>query len=60
MFGIENFALFLAAAVMLNLTPGQDTMYIVGQSLARGRLAGVWSAFGIGVFGGLMLLSTKR
>ena len=47
MFGIENFALFLAAAVMLNLTPGQDTMYIVGQSLARGRLAGVCSALGI-------------
>lgn len=47
MFGIENFVLFLAAAAMLNLTPGQDSMYIVGQSLARGRAAGVWSAFGI-------------
>lgn len=41
MFGIENFVLFLVAAVMLNLTPGQDSMYIVGQSLARGRAAGV-------------------
>lgn len=47
MFGIENFIVFLAAAVMLNLTPGQDTMYIIGQSLARGRTAGVSSALGI-------------
>jgi len=46
-FDIENFPLFLAAAVTLNLTPGQDTMYIIGQSLARGRAAGVWSALGI-------------
>ena len=49
MVGIENFIVFLAAAVMLNLTPGQDTMYIIGQSLARGRTAGVSSALGIGV-----------
>jgi threonine/homoserine/homoserine lactone efflux protein len=49
MFGIENVELFIAAAVMLNLTPGQDTMYIIGQSLARGRVAGVWSALGISV-----------
>ncbi len=47
MFGIDNFIVFLAAAVMLNLTPGQDTMYIIGQSLARGRTAGVSSALGI-------------
>ncbi len=47
MFGIENFPLFLAAALTLNVAPGQDTMYIIGQSLARGRAAGVWSALGI-------------
>jgi len=47
MLDITNFPLFLVAAVMLNLTPGQDTMYIIGQSLARGRSAGVCSALGI-------------
>jgi threonine/homoserine/homoserine lactone efflux protein len=44
---IENFPLFVAAAIALNLMPGQDTLYILGQSLARGRGAGVSSALGI-------------
>lgn len=47
MFGIENFSLFLVSCILLNLTPGQDTMYIVGRSVAQGRQAGVLSAFGI-------------
>jgi threonine/homoserine/homoserine lactone efflux protein len=47
MFGIENFAVFVAASIALNLTPGQDSLFIVGQGVARGRVAGVSSAFGI-------------
>lgn len=47
MFGIENFSLFLISCILLNLTPGQDTMYIVGRSVAQGRQAGILSAFGI-------------
>ena len=47
MIGIQNFPLFLLSCVLLNITPGQDTMYIVGWSVARGRKAGVLSAFGI-------------
>ena len=47
MFGIHNFGLFLIAGVLLNLTPGPDTLYILGRSLAQGREAGVASAFGI-------------
>src|SRR5215467_9860680 len=47
MFGIHDFALFLAAGLLLNLTPGPDTLYILGRSVAQGREAGVASAFGI-------------
>lgn len=47
MFGIHDFGLFLAAGVLLNLTPGPDTVYILGRSIAQGREAGVASAFGI-------------
>src|SRR5213080_2135284 len=47
MFGIHDFGLFLTAAILLNLTPGPDTVYILGRSVARGREAGVASALGI-------------
>jgi RhtB (resistance to homoserine/threonine) family protein len=47
MFGIQNFSLFLISCVLLNLTPGQDTMYIIGRSIAQGRRAGILSVFGI-------------
>src|SRR4029453_2368004 len=47
MFGIHDFGLFLAAGVLLNLTPGADTVYILGRSIAQGREAGVASALGI-------------
>jgi threonine/homoserine/homoserine lactone efflux protein len=47
MFGIHDFGLFLAAGVLLNLTPGPDTVYILGRSIAQGRQAGVASALGI-------------
>jgi len=47
MFGIHDFGLFLAAGILLNLTPGPDTVYILGRSIAHGRRAGVASAFGI-------------
>src|ERR1700732_1591251 len=47
MFGIHDFPLFLAAGILLNLTPGPDTAYILGRSIAQGRSAGVASAFGI-------------
>src|SRR6478672_2749354 len=49
MVGIHNFGLFLAAGILLNLTPGPDTAYILGRSIAQGRDAGVASALGIGV-----------
>jgi RhtB (resistance to homoserine/threonine) family protein len=47
MFGIHDFGLFLAAGILLNLTPGPDTAYILGRSIAQGREAGFASAIGI-------------
>jgi RhtB (resistance to homoserine/threonine) family protein len=49
MFGIHDFALFITAGVLLNLTPGPDTVYILGRSIAQGREAGIASALGISV-----------
>jgi RhtB (resistance to homoserine/threonine) family protein len=45
--GIVNFGLFCAAVLLLNATPGPDTAYIVGRSVAQGRTAGLVSALGI-------------
>jgi len=41
-------ALFMAAALALNLTPGPDMMYVTARSVADGRRAGVVAALGIG------------
>src|SRR5688572_11684813 len=47
MFGTEHLALFVLSGILLNLTPGQDTLYIVGRSVAQGRRAGLLSVAGI-------------
>jgi threonine/homoserine/homoserine lactone efflux protein len=47
MFGTQNLGLFVVSGILLNLTPGQDTFYIVGRSIAQGRRAGILSALGI-------------
>lgn len=47
MFGITNFETFLIAGLILNLTPGADTIYILGRSISQGKNAGVLSALGI-------------
>src|SRR5205085_10295265 len=44
----ETLALFMAAALALNLTPGPDMMYVAARSVGDGRRAGVVAAFGIG------------
>ena len=52
MAGIEHLGLFLAAGLLLNLTPGPDVLYIVSQGLKGGWRAGGVAALGItgGVF----------
>lgn len=47
MLGITDFPLFVGAVFLLNVTPGPDTAYIVGRSVAQGRAAGVVSALGV-------------
>ncbi len=49
MLGIHDYWLFVASGVLLNLTPGQDTFYILGRSLTEGTRSGVASALGITV-----------
>lgn len=51
MFGIENYTAFILAGILLNLTPGSDTIYILTRSVAQGRRAGVVSALGISTGG---------
>jgi len=53
MFGIENYMGFIAAGIVLNLTPGADTMYILTRSISQGRKAGIYSVLGI-TTGGLI------
>lgn len=47
MMGIHDYWLFVAIGVLLNLTPGQDTFYILGSSIAHGRRTGIASALGV-------------
>jgi len=47
MLGIHAYPVFVLTGILLNLTPGQDTMFIIGRSLANGTRAGVAAAFGI-------------
>ena len=47
MFGIENYLGFVLAAILLNLTPGSDSMYIITRSISQGQTAGFYSVLGI-------------
>jgi threonine/homoserine/homoserine lactone efflux protein len=44
----QGLALFATAALLVNLTPGPDMMFVAGSSLAQGRRAGVLAALGVG------------
>jgi RhtB (resistance to homoserine/threonine) family protein len=46
--GTHDLALFVLSGLLLNVTPGADTLYIVGRSAAQGRAAGVLAALGVG------------
>jgi RhtB (resistance to homoserine/threonine) family protein len=48
MFGIENYLVFIVSGIILNITPGNDSIYILSRSIAQGRKAGVISVLGIG------------
>lgn len=48
MSGIENYLGFLFAGIIMNLTPGADSIYIITRSIAQGKKAGIYSVLGIG------------
>lgn len=47
MLGIQNYEMFLLAGIVLNITPGSDTIYILSRSIAQGKRAGIYSVLGI-------------
>ena len=47
MLGIHDLWLFMAAGLLLNVTPGPDTAYIVGRSVQLGWRGGAAAALGI-------------
>ena len=51
--GFQTFLLFLAAALIVAITPGPGVFYIVARTLAGGRAEGLASSVGLGL-GGLV------
>jgi len=47
MTGIIHFETFILTGVLLNLTPGNDTVFILTKSISQGKKAGIVSALGI-------------
>jgi len=47
MTGIIHFETFLVTGILLNLTPGNDTIFILSKSIAQGKRAGIMSVLGI-------------
>nr|WP_247296201.1 LysE family translocator [Bradyrhizobium sp. 179] len=51
MFELQTFALFLAAATVVAVTPGPGIFYIVARTLPGGRTEGSASSVGLGLSG---------
>jgi threonine/homoserine/homoserine lactone efflux protein len=47
MLGIHELWLFVLSGLLLNITPGPDTVYIIGRSLQLGWRGGAAAALGI-------------
>jgi threonine/homoserine/homoserine lactone efflux protein len=47
-FGTHDLWLFVLSGLLLNITPGPDTLYIVGRSSTQGWRAGAFAALGVG------------
>src|SRR3569833_2302361 len=47
MLHLQNVYLFFIASLMLNLTPGNDMLYVASRSISQGSRAGIISALGI-------------
>ena len=55
MFGIVGYWGFVASSILLNMTPGSDTIYVLTRSAVGGRKNGIISALGIS--GGILIHS---
>jgi threonine/homoserine/homoserine lactone efflux protein len=47
----QNFTLFLAAALLVAITPGPGIFYVAARTIAGGRSEGLASSFGTGIGG---------
>lgn len=47
MTGIINYETFILTGLLLNITPGNDTIFILSRSMAQGKKAGIMSVLGI-------------
>jgi threonine/homoserine/homoserine lactone efflux protein len=59
MLGTHDLWLFVVSGLLLNVTPGPDTLYIVGRSSAQGVRAGAIAALGIGAGTVVHVLATS-
>ncbi|EIG57887.1 LysE family translocator [Bradyrhizobium sp. WSM1253] len=57
MFSLQTFLLFLAAALVVAVTPGPGIFYIVARTLAGGRNEGLASSVGLGLGGFVHVLA---
>lgn len=46
---LPNFLLFALVALMLNITPGNDMIFVISRSLSYGTKVGIYAALGIGL-----------
>jgi threonine/homoserine/homoserine lactone efflux protein len=46
---LPDLMVFLSAALLLNLTPGNDMMFVLGQSIKGGHGRGIAASFGIAI-----------
>lgn len=49
MLGTHDLPIFVLSGLLLNITPGADSLYIVARSASQGRRAGIAAALGIGL-----------
>lgn len=47
MFSFQNLYLFFIASLLLNLTPGNDMLYVASRSVSKGIKGGIVSALGV-------------
>jgi threonine/homoserine/homoserine lactone efflux protein len=49
MFEFQNFYLFLLATLLINITPGNDMLFVISRTLSHGTRAGYLSTFGVSI-----------